>query len=226
MTSPNAEEPPSISVETLERVLRRSQATEAWMAQSATRLEALTPTLLRVLYARVARQLGAEAAWVQSEDPPHWSVVDWARAWLLVRSLERLPEGEWEAVLEQLFEGGELREQVSLLRALRALPHPERFVELAVSACRTNATAVFEAVACQNPYPALYFEQLNFNQMVMKAVFMDLPLADIVGLERRKNPELERMARDFAAERRAAGRPVPADLFLLDLASLSSGAVS
>ena len=34
----------------------------------------------------------------------------------------------------------------------------------------------------------------------------------IVGLTSRLNPELSRMARDYAAERRAAGRSVPADL--------------
>lgn len=222
MTSLNAEVEPSISVQSLESVLRRTPDSEVWMEQSGTRLNALTPVTLRVLYARVARQLGAEVG--QTEDVPHWSLVDWARAWLLVRALEYLPQSEWESTVEQLFEGGELGEQVSLLRALGALPQPVRFVELAVSACRTNATAVFEAVACRNAYPALYFPQLNFNQMVMKAVFMDLPLAGIVGLERRKNPELERMARDFAAERRAAGRPVPSDLSLLNLASFNPAA--
>jgi hypothetical protein len=34
----------------------------------------------------------------------------------------------------------------------------------------------------------------------------------IVGLQDRVNPELLRMARDYADERRAAGRPVPADV--------------
>jgi hypothetical protein len=41
-----------------------------------------------------------------------------------------------------------------------------------------------------------------------------VPVSRILGLERRKTPELRRMAADYASERRAAGRPVPADIHL------------
>ena len=47
-----------------------------------------------------------------------------------------------------------------------------------------------------------------------KALFIGVPIARIVGLRRRLNPDLSRMARDYASERRAAGRTVPADLSL------------
>ena len=50
------------------------------------------------------------------------------------------------------------------------------------------------------------------NQLEMKAVFLGLSLQDILGLQARKNAELARMARDFAAERRSAGRSIPEDL--------------
>jgi hypothetical protein len=39
-----------------------------------------------------------------------------------------------------------------------------------------------------------------------------VPLARVIGLDERRSPELARMARDYAAERRAAGRTVPDDL--------------
>jgi len=48
--------------------------------------------------------------------------------------------------------------------------------------------------------------------MVLKALFNDVALARIVGLKGRLNPEMARMASDYAAERRAAGRSVPADI--------------
>jgi hypothetical protein len=51
--------------------------------------------------------------------------------------------------------------------------------------------------------------------MVLKALFLDVPLARIIGLDGRRTPDLTRMARDYAAERRAAGRPVSADLMRL-----------
>ena len=74
---------------------------------------------------------------------------------------------------------------------------------------------VFEAIACENPYPRRHFVELPWNQMVLKAAFSGVALTRIVGLAERRNPELARMAADYAAERRAAGRPVPDDLALV-----------
>jgi hypothetical protein len=85
----------------------------------------------------------------------------------------------------------------------------------AVEACRTNAQVIFEAIACDNPYPFRYFPELNFNQMVLKALFIGSPLARVIGLEERITSELIRMAEDYASERRAAGRPVPEDITLI-----------
>jgi hypothetical protein len=73
---------------------------------------------------------------------------------------------------------------------------------------------LFESIACDNPYPERHFPTAQFNQLVLKALFVGLPLARVVGLAARRNDELSRMASDFAAERRAAGRPVPPDLHL------------
>jgi hypothetical protein len=50
---------------------------------------------------------------------------------------------------------------------------------------------------------------------VIKSLFMELPLERVLGWRRRRNPELVRIAGDYEAERRAAGRAVPADIALL-----------
>ncbi len=89
----------------------------------------------------------------------------------------------------------------------------------AVDACRTSIQPLFEAIACDNPYPAGHFPELNFNQMVLKALFNGVALSRIVGLQGRLNPEMSRMAGDYAAERRAAGRAVPADIDLAMIAT-------
>ena len=73
---------------------------------------------------------------------------------------------------------------------------------------------LFEAVACENPYPARYFPKRNFNQVILKALFTGVPLSRVVGLSSRLNAELSRMAGDYASERRAAGRTVPSDIGL------------
>ena len=83
-----------------------------------------------------------------------------------------------------------------------------------MEACRSNVRDVFLAIACDNDYPARYFPDAAFNQMVMKALFSNVELACVRNLASRLNPELRRMALDYAAERRAAGRTVPFDIAL------------
>jgi hypothetical protein len=74
---------------------------------------------------------------------------------------------------------------------------------------------VFEAIACDNVYPERHFTELAYNQLVLKSLFLEVPLARVRGLATRARPELARMVLDYAAERRAAGRRVPADLALI-----------
>lgn len=119
------------------------------------------------------------------------------------------------AALNDLFSHGDIDERRAILRALPRLRDPARFLPLAVEACRTSVIPVFEAIACDNAFPAAHFSDASFNQMVLKAVFVGVPLARVVGLDARRSPELARMAHDYAAERRAAGRTIPDDLSLL-----------
>jgi hypothetical protein len=137
-----------------------------------------------------------------------------ARGALILRALEMVPASERVRVASDLYHRGEVRERQALLRVLAYLPGPTGFRELAVEACRTSTLSVFEAMACENPYPAAHFPEASFNQMVLKAVFNGLALPRIVGLPERVTPELVRMADDYAAERRAAGRDLP-DLDLI-----------
>src|SRR5262249_41243303 len=124
----------------------------------------------------------------------------------------KIPPHEAASLVEECYRTGELRERQAVLRALPLLPDSGRFLDIAVDACRASAQSVFEAIACENPYPTERFPDLNFNQMVLKALFMGIAVDRIVGLDRRLNPELVRMASAYASERRAAGRAVPRDI--------------
>jgi hypothetical protein len=142
-----------------------------------------------------------------------WTLEDAGRLLCLFERHAAIADGvEFVADVTACFEQGDAREQASWLRGAALLPGPERFLPVVIDACRTNILTVFEAVACENPYPAMHFPELNFNQMILKALFNGVALARVVGLETRANPTLARMASDYADERRAAGRPVPADL--------------
>ncbi len=145
----------------------------------------------------------------------HWTLEDAGRlACLLARHASLASDDEFVDDAEECYNQGDAREQRSWLRGVALLPHPERYLPLVVDACRTNILPLFEAVACDNPYPARYFPERNFNQVVMKSLFNGVALARIMGLSKRANPELARMAHDFSQERTAAGRAVPADIAL------------
>jgi hypothetical protein len=85
-------------------------------------------------------------------------------------------------------------------------------LETGLQACRTNARSVFEAMVCENPFAAQHFPALNFNQAVLKAIFMEVSARRIEGLDARITPELQRMAAGYKSERLAAGRAVPVDI--------------
>lgn len=143
----------------------------------------------------------------------HWSIADAVRAALLLTAAEGAPGADaFVDIATACFENGDAREQQSFLRGLPAMPHAPRFTATAVDACRSHIQPTFESIACENPFPAAHFPENQFNQMVLKALFTGVRIERIAGLTGRLNPELSRMARDYAAERRAAGRAVPADL--------------
>jgi hypothetical protein len=140
-----------------------------------------------------------------------------ARVWMLAALAQAAPAEVMLPVVDDCYRHGDNREREAVLRALQIMPAPTRFVPLAVDACRTNVVPVFEAIACDNPYPAAHFPDSHFHQMALKAVFLGLSLSRVVGLDGRLSPELDRMARGYASERRAAGRSVPEDLWRLYL---------
>ena len=125
------------------------------------------------------------------------------------------------AAVIDCYEQGDTGEQRSWLRTVALLPEPAQFLAVVVDACRTSILPLFEAVACENPYPAQHFPDRNFNQMVLKALFNGVALNRIIDLPSRLNPELSRMASDYADERRAAGRSIPADISLAMLPGLA-----
>lgn len=191
-----------------------------WLELAFAAAEAGAGTIaFRAAYAGCARRLGARArepftppAALAAHTRPHWTLVDIVRAALLTRALSFAPESGQPQLVVALFDGGEIGEQESLLRTLSVLPQPERFANAGLNACRTNATRVFAALACENPFPARHLPDPGFNHMVLKAIYMELSTRRIEGLSARVTPELKRMLESYAAERRAAGRPVPEDV--------------
>ncbi len=89
-------------------------------------------------------------------------------------------------------------------------------LELVADALRTNDSRL--VAAAMGEFAEHHLDDHAWRHGVLKLVFMDVPLAVASGLDRRRDAELSAMAARFAHERAAAGRSIPADLALLDLA--------
>lgn len=145
-------------------------------------------------------------------DPSGWSADHVART-LLVLAFPAADRARYVDALDKLFAAGEVGELVSLYQALPLLPHQDAHVARTAEGIRTNIKSVFTAIAHRNPYPAERLDDAAWNQMVVKCLFMGVPLAPVVGLDERANVPLMRMLCDLAHERWAAGRPVSPELW-------------
>lgn len=112
--------------------------------------------------------------------------------------------------LIQLADTGELE---TFLKFLVLLPNAERYIFTAVEALRTNIATIFDAIAMNNPYPQQHFNEQQWNQMYLKAAFMERNLGCIIGVEERGNQALTRIISDYAHERWAASREIDPEIW-------------
>ncbi|GAB2775304.1 EboA domain-containing protein [Streptomyces daliensis] len=122
----------------------------------------------------------------------------------------------------RLYEHGSAEERRAVLRALPHLPFAARpdALPLVEDALRANDTSLVAAAV--GPYGAAHLDPHAWRHAVLKCLFTGVPLEAVAGLETRArgDAELARMLVDYAREREAAGRSVPAGLHrVLDLAN-------
>ena len=194
----------------LDRMLAQVLTGEAaaWLAEV---LNAPTFTSVALAIGEAARRFGRDAV-AAGPTPARWTVDQLVR----VRLVQALPAEDpaiWLRNLDRLFAAASVEEAVALYQGLSLLPHPELLRPRCAAGVRNNQADIFRATAVANPYPARWLDAGAFNQLVLKAIFIGQPLAPIIGLDQRANPDLTRMLIDYARERRAAQRPIPDDLW-------------
>ncbi|HEV7350464.1 EboA domain-containing protein [Telluribacter sp.] len=143
-----------------------------------------------------------------------WNVVRLSRVWLLT-CLDVAEREAYILPIETLFDTAEMNELVALYSALPLLEYPEQWLFRATDAVRSNMGVVLDSIALNNPYPARFFTESAWNQLVLKVIFNDKPIHQIVGLDERTNEPLARTLSDFAHERWAAGRKVAPQVWRL-----------
>jgi len=153
--------------------------------------------------------------------PLGWTPLTLLRAKLLLSESVFEKGLEW---IEECFRTADLGESLDLYRLLPLVESEcdrEALVWRIGEGLRTNAPPVFEAVAHNSALPAQLLSEETWNQMVLKALFIDVSVTLIVGWQERRNPTLDAMALRFASERAMAHREIPEDVWNLVMDPIS-----
>ena len=134
------------------------------------------------------------------------TTVELSRVYLLQQVL--LANDTFIEATKKLIQVADKNELETFLKYLVFLPEPVNYQFAAVEALRSNIGTVFEAIAAFNPYPALYFNEQQWNQMYLKAVFIGMDLKSINHVDKRANKTLATIISDYAHERWAASRTI------------------
>lgn len=191
-----------------------------WLAEATTQVTEDVAKNLPVLLPQLPRRLGRDqfAGTLAVPDAEYtcddgrvdlaaWRSCD-AGALLLIRA-----GNPSEEVLLDLYYHGDMEEKAMIYRAMTCMPVVAATVTLLGEAQRTNTSNHFEAAVCDSNLLARTvgrhgFEQVDFNRVILKIAFVDLPLDRAIDADSHANPELSRMLQDLATEREAAGRRV------------------
>jgi hypothetical protein len=200
-----------------QRAWLTSAAAEIAAGVDGTRFGSLLSLASRHVPARPAAPdgaaLGDARQGLPGWNPERLDLREAARMRLVLARTDQ-EQGVFAEDLESAFRFADEGELRALYKTLPLLPDGARFAWRAGEGCRTNIVPVFEALACDSPYPVRHLDDIAWNQLVIKALFIGAPLWRVHGLDGRLSEDLARMALDLAEERRSAGRPVQVELWL------------
>lgn len=196
----------------------------AWFDARRGELAAAPSTrALTIAFSLAGRRLGRAVLALDTADiaaaeaaRPGWRAegltIDQAgRILLLIEAASALDD--FPSALRTLSKTADVGEWIAILRGLPLYPQPEALLPVATEGVRFAMRPVFEAVAHANPYPAAHFPEGAWNQLVLKALFVDSVLHPIAGLDDRWNAALAATLFDYAHERWAAGRAISPELW-------------
>lgn len=188
-----------------------------WLkAQSEERNAKPSLPLTKKIFSLIAKHFRRHEVLISSEEVKeslkksgvhNWDLQLLCRIWFLMQ-INREPKEDYIQTIDNLFNDAELHELAALYTALPYLAYPSQWIYRCEEGIRSNMGNVLEAIMIMNPYPAANLGDLAWNQLVLKAFFTEKDISRIIGLEKRMNKDLFLALSDYAAERRAAGRPV------------------
>lgn len=184
----------------------------SWQASAEQQIRT-DPTAIATLFPAVGRKVGRAALCPEDDQQGlvHGTVDDAARTRLLTVLAEALTGDDLAGEVAKLYRYGDDAERRGVLRGLPALPATAVSTGLDIVKDALRANDIRLVAAAMGEFAASHLDDHSWRHGVLKCLFVGVPLAAVADLDRRADDELRRMVRDYADERRAAGRDVPTD---------------
>lgn len=173
-----------------------------------------TASELQLRYSAMARRKLGSAAISGLSEELHWHADQLGRILLISELLKLAKPVQVKDLINQVYKLADEYEKIAIIKGIDLLVESDLLVELALHTGRTNSISLFSAIALDNPYPALHYDDRAFNQLVLKALFMGLDIVDMIGLKSRSNLKLSELCADLVKERLLAGRQPPTSIWL------------
>ena len=157
-------------------------------------------------------ELQAAEALRQGLDPTEWSVDQTARI-AFTLAFYQGDEAGFVQQVAMLIDTSEINELLAIFRGFALFPHPEALEPKAREAIRSTMRPVYEAMSHRNPYPFEFFDEAAWNQMIVKAFFLDSSIWQIQGVDERYNADLSVILILLVQERWAAGRFIAPEIW-------------
>ena len=138
-----------------------------------------------------------------------WTKQEMARVILMIT----LDVSKNKQILESFFEAAEMQELIAFFKGLYLLENAEEFTNIVEEGIRTNMVNVFDSFASGNPFAKRYLKEWAWNQLVLKALFLQRPLYTIQDIDAGKNKKLADMLQDYVKERWSAKRDVSPEIW-------------
>lgn len=211
------------------QIIKRNLTAESllWFENKTALVKSEEKSLqLNLTFSHLPKQTGKNTIYTDAQEAkeiaellPGFSIEDWTidrlcRVWLLMQ----LNTSDKEAYLKKingLFSAAEMNEEVALYAALPFYAYPEEWIARCANGIRSNIGTVLEAIMYHNPFPAYYFSEASWNQLVLKAFFTEKDMSKITGLHERVNTTLADTLNDYVQERLAAHRTVAPEIYHL-----------
>ena len=141
----------------------------------------------------------------------NWTKQELVRAVLMIH----IPVSSNKEILNSFYEIAEMQELVAVFKGLHLLKNANEFTKMVEEGIRTNMVNVFDGLIAGNPFPQTYLEEWAWNQLVLKAFFLDRPIYTMQFVDEGKNENLANMLQDYVRERWAANRTISPEIWRL-----------